>query len=264
LIAFTPGDDVISHASENCPDLFKVNQIIGGDVRETFGSAINHALKNVQNLPSIRKRRECLGRRRIIDSELDVYAFKSNEHVVVEFETNEENKIPTAHETLKDVLLISDRMAEAGTIFESLKVCAALLRTISGYDHVSVYRLDRGGPELLTEAGPSMSMRAFSDHMGGLHSIADVDGEDVRIMSKSALQTLDLSLSGLASPSPALREAVVSASASASCFARIEVSSFDWGRFVFLHRVPRIMSHRTRLALAHLQPVLSRRIRAVH
>lgn len=266
LLAFRTTDDCIALASENISNFLGhefSEGVLGMHVREVLGSSIFHALRNVVSLPSIRQRREYLGQHQLHARELDVWAYQCGGLVVAEFTLAHVDPMPGPYDILKDVALFRDRIQAAGSDVEIFRGIVTLLRTISGYDCVAACRYQGNGTSVLASAGDALSAEVTMEVNSRFHLVVDSMRRPVNIRRDVDTEAFDLSLSVLQYPSSATCEKMNAIGARASVMQGIQVGQHVWGYLVFLHRTARTANHRTRLVLAHLQPLLSARLNSL-
>lgn len=256
LIAFRPIDETVTHASANFEDVTGISDIIGRNIRDTFGSKIRHALKNVVTLPTIHRRREYLGSFESDGREFDLSAIKENGHLLVEFEARWNDEVPTAYDSLKDALLFSDKIADCTSTKDALQKCVSLLRTIGGYDYIGAIKTDGDRIEIVADEGHLQSPQDLLTALPAQFTIFDLNTEAVSFSGQDGEPDLRLDLCALKYPGADVREKLENAGTVAGYSVEILVRDQVWGRFVTLHRAPRHPSHRMRLAIAHLQPIL--------
>ena len=258
LLAFRTTDDKVALASANCAQFLGEagDNALGQSVRDVVGCDVFHALRNVSVLPSIRKRREYIGRYTFNDRPLDLSAIQSGDCIVIEAFDADPDPFPSAYDVLKDVLLIQDRIQTAKDENDVFCNIITLLRTISGYDCVAVCKYLENKSEIVAKSGNSIAAFETLEVSTQLHIVPSVDQEAVQVHSLSDVDKFDLGLSGLRWPPTPSLEKLRRVGAAACVTQGVQLDDRIWGYLTFLHRSPRVPNHRTRLALSHLQPLI--------
>lgn len=263
LLAFQSSDSKIALVSDNyrefLGDLAKEIPL-GRNVRDVVGAEVFHALRNVSVLPSIRKRREYIGRFKVAGNTLDLSVFQSGSCIVVEMTGIEPDPFPSAYDVLKDVLLIQDRVQSAETEDQIFLNTLTLLRTISGYDYVAACRYRENTSEIIANSGTSLSAFEILEVNSQMHIVPNLDQRAVEVHALSDVDKFDLSLSGLRWPPTPSLEKLRQIGAAACLTQGIKRQDRMWGYLTFMHRSPRLPNHRTRLTLSHLQPLISAKL----
>ncbi|MEO0923475.1 MAG: hypothetical protein AAFY09_12010 [Pseudomonadota bacterium] len=259
LLAYRATDSLVVLASDNW------HEFLGGPVRDLplgrymhdlVGTEIFHALRNASAIPSIKTRHEYIGRFRVADRELDCSTFQSGDCIVLEMTEVEPDPVPSAYDTLKDVLLFQDRIKAAANENAVFLNIVSLLRTISGYDYVAACRYRENHSDIVASSGHSLSAFETFEVNSQLHIVPNLDQKAIKVHALADVDQFDLSLSWLRWPPTPSLEKLRKIGASASMIQGIEQHDRIWGYFTFLHRTPRAPNHRTRLTLAHIQPLL--------
>ena len=202
LLAYRLSDDKVGLASANCDDFLggDLSEPLGRNMRDVVGSNVFHALRNVSILPSIRHRREFLGRFELGGRDLDLSVFQADDYIALEMSVADPDPFPSAYDILKDVLLIQDRIQSAQTENEVFCNIVTLLRTISGYDYVAACRYRENLSEIVASSGHSLEAFETLEVNTQLHIVPDIRQRPVYVQSLSDVDKLDLSLSGLRWP----------------------------------------------------------------
>ena len=259
LLAYRTGDSKVALASDNYQSFLGglADELpLGRRMYDIVGTDIFHALRNASALPSIKKRHEYIGRYPVGEKQLDCSAYQSGDCIVLEVTNIAPDPIPSAYDTLKDVLLFQDRIQEAKDESAVFFNIINLLRTISGYDYVAACRYREHTSDIVASAGNTLSAFETFEVSSQLHIVPSLDQQAVTVHALADVDQFDLSLSWLRWPPTPSLEKLRTIGASACLTQGIELHDRMWGYFTFLHRVPRVPNHRTRLALAHIQSLL--------
>ena len=258
LLAFRSGDSKVALASDNCRAFLggSVQEPLGRQMHDVVGPDIFHALRNASVLPSIKTRHEYIGRFQVTDKEIDCSAYQSGDFVVLEMTDIELDPVPKAYDMLKDVLLFQDRIHDAVNENAVFLNIVSLLRTISGYDYVAACRYRENKSDIVASSGHTLSAFETFEVNSQLHIVPSLDERAIKVHALADVDQIDLSLSWLRWPPTPSLEKLRKIGASACLTQGIEQHDRIWGYFTFLHRTPRVPNHRTRLTLAHIQPLL--------
>ena len=255
------GDWIVAHKSANVSDVLAIDEAVGiGDklddrfsraAMESFRSAAASLLveDQVERMFAI----DILGDGKLFDCALHT----SGEHIVLEFEPNEEGAIERGMSTFRPLIAQLDAQPDIRSVAD--KACT-LLRDLLGYDRVMMYRFrhDESG-EVVAEAKrddlesfldlryprtdiPQQARELFLRNR--FRIIADIDDEAVPIEPVRSLDgmPLDLSMSVLRAQSPIHVEYLRNMGVAASLSVSIVVDGKLWGLFALHHTEPRLPS----------------------
>ncbi|MDX1696488.1 MAG: HWE histidine kinase domain-containing protein [Ketobacteraceae bacterium] len=259
---------VIVRASENCGSFLgdSPDNLFGRNLKIIMGSETTHNIRgayhNFINTGSPGR----LLKQRIHDQELflDICVHGIDNSIIIEFEHHDTN---TRQDNVATVRMLLSYLQGKGSLQELMDTGTRLLKLISGYDRVMVYRfLEDGAGEVASEHKetfmasyrgmrfpasdiPPQARELYKVNL--LRLISDVDGPRHRIVSADDHQAppLDLRLSTTRSVSEVhlnyLRNMKVQSSLSVSILIEGEL----WGLFALHHRRPRVLAFSVRTAM---------------
>lgn len=286
LVAIDPETSRIAFASENTADIFGVTaqDLLGQDAREVLGREVMHGVRNAQAMPNFAKSLCGLGAFEIAGRRVEVHAFQSGAFQSGAFHVLEIEPVGDAEfghaEAFKELqfLLNQTRYApDAETLFaETLR----LLKYMTGYDRVMVYRFDAEfNGEILAEERPR-NMEAYAGlrfpHWDipaqaralmaklPLRFIEDIDQEPVPLRAHDAgAAPLDITLAASRGVSPVHMQYLRNMGVAATMTLSILVDDRLWGMISFHHRRPRVPSPRLREVLTSFIDMLAVKLKAL-
>ncbi|MDE2405932.1 MAG: GAF domain-containing protein [Sphingomonadales bacterium] len=266
LLSFSP-DWIVNHAAQNCAPVF------GRGARDLLGHSAASVLA-ADALHEIRSRAQMLGSpdavERLFGLDLtgdgrrfDVALHHSGRSWVIECEPAGSGR-QRDHVSL--VRPMVERMRSAGSVQALCDLAARMMRGLTGFDRVKVYRFEPdGGGEVVAESAaggidsfrglhfpasdiPAQARALYARNL--LRIISDIDDPTVPIVPAQGPDgnPLDLSMSGLRAVSPIhieyLRNMGVKASLSVSIMRRGKL----WGLIACHHYAPLVLAYPVRTA----------------
>ncbi|WP_300030637.1 HWE histidine kinase domain-containing protein [uncultured Roseobacter sp.] len=278
IVAADSDTSVITHASENSADVLGIRaaELLGTKLDSFVGKDIWHALQNALSRASIVSRPALLGDFSIGNHMATVRAFKVAGTVVLEFEKCQQT-VFSGPEGLQTLRMFMDNIESATdeTLLFSLTV--DLLRHITGYNRVMIYRFDHEfNGEVLAENRRS-NMQSFE----GLHFphwdipaqaralmeklplrvIEDAGQGHIPLRALSAdLEPLDLTLAATRGASPLHLEYLRNMGSQATMTLTVKVDGKLWGIISFHHEKPRAPVPALREVLISIAQVFSAKL----
>lgn len=278
LLAYDRKTSLVTHISENLPVLFQKtrNELLGAPARELLGQEIWHNLTNAAALPDFALRREYAGSMALSSGMHDIHAFASGGWVVAEIEPSPTAPL-MAPEVMSGVNQLVAMIAKTDDETSLLETTAQLLRTVSGYDRVMIYRFDSDyNGEVVAESRksrlePFLGLRFPHWDIPAqareimrklpLRFIIDADQESVPILTADAkAPPLDITLANLRGVSPVHMQYLRNMDTAATMTLSLLVDGRLWGIVSFHHTRPRIPNNHVRLVCLSFLPVLQTRL----
>ena len=278
LLAYSLGTEEIEYASENIEKYLSPKQggLLGFTACEGLGKEAYHALCNAAGQPGFETQRTSVGRFDFGSRELEVHAFSSGAHVVVDFEDAGQPWGSDA-DPFGDLRVLTREIQNSPNLDTLLKRATSLMRQISGYERVMIYKFDRQfNGEVCAE-----SKRKSAESFLGLRFphwdippqarammirnpvriICDVDQRPIPIRSMDErAKPLDISLSLLRGVSPVHMQYLRNIGAASTMTLSIVVEGSLWGIASFHHRKPRYPGVRIQRLLSAIQPIFEYKI----
>ena len=272
MVAFDLATGRIGHVSANSKDFVGLSpdEILGSDARSSFGATVWHGLSNAMGRFGTAEIRSHVGRFDLGGQTLDLTAFPSGSQVVVEFEpTGEAGRNDTDPFADLDFFVREIRSSpDIGTLLERM---TRMMRHVSGYDRVMVYKFDKHfNGEVVAE-----SKRPAVDSFLGLHFphtdipaqarammervplrlIHNTSHDPVTILSLDPVAPpLDISLGQLRGVSPLCCQFLRNMHVGSTMTLSVLVQERLWGTVAFHHSKPRTPPPRMRRLLTAVLP----------
>ena len=247
LLAYGSTTGTISHVSANAEDFLGTSPeaLIGQNMLNSFGPDLWHGLKNA----AIVGGRSPAGTFDLGSGPLDFHSFESDSQMVVEAEPWADDP----HSTIQNLSFLINRVQATDSVQALFQQSSELLRSVTGYDRVMIYRFDRDwNGEVVAEARPrsiepflglrfphwdippqARAMMLKSD----LRFICDVDQTPVPLITEKP--ALDISSAFLRGVSPVHMTYLRNIGAAASLTLSVIIEGKLWGTLSFHHRRPR-------------------------
>ncbi len=144
LIAFSPQSEEILFASENSEAVIgrAASTLLSASFAEEFGREIIHAVRNVAGNPYFTKQSLPLGAFEFNGRLLELHAFGNEANFIVEFEAERDVEFGTA-QALDAIGLMIETLKECKSQDELFDLTVGLLRHLTGYDRVMIYKFDQ-------------------------------------------------------------------------------------------------------------------------
>lgn len=276
LLVVDPAALRVLHAAGPAERLLGVEDWQGAPLSDLIGPDLVEQVGTVTpSRPGVRY----IGRHQAASVPLDVSAYSSGEHLIVEFEAGAAGSTSAA-DVFDRVEAAANGFDRAGTVQGLCDRAATAFRSLTGFDRVMIYRFgDDGAGRVVAEARDPALHSYLNHHFPGsdvpqqaralyvrnqVRVIPDVDYAPAPLRPAwSADAPLDMSDSGLRSVSPIhvqyLRNMGVAASASVS----IVQDGLLWGLVACHNMKPRLLPFAARAACRSLGGTLARRICAL-
>jgi len=257
----------INYASENCKEIIglEAHDLFGEEFRERFGAEISHAVVNASATEGFKEKSTPLGMQVVQGKTLEVSGFASGSTFVIQFEAPRDPELGGG-DTLNALTFLIQQIQACSHQDELLDLTTELLRHLTGYDRVMVYRFDTEfNGEVLAEA----RQRALESFIGlrfphwdipaqareimakiPLRLIQDIDQSPVPLLAANAdMPPLDTTYAECRGVSEVHMEYLRNMGIRASMTLTIKVDGDLWGIISFHHRRPRVPAPKTREVL---------------
>ena len=188
LVAFDRATGTISHVSVNTQEFLGLppDQILGTDARRQFESSVWHELTNAMGRFGSAGHASHVGRFMLEGQALDLTAFPSDNRFVVEFEPIGQ-ATGSDKDPLADLEFFVREFRSSPDISSLLERMTRLMRQVSGYDRVMVYKFDKDfNGEIVAE-----SKRPSVESFLGLHfPNTDIPAQARAMMKKIPLRLI--------------------------------------------------------------------------
>ncbi|WP_227269637.1 HWE histidine kinase domain-containing protein [Roseobacter weihaiensis] len=278
LVACTADLGAITHASENCEHLLGLNlgQLLGKDVEEVFGSKVCHQLRNAASRPEIKTKRVSLGVEQIGEAAFELNCFRSAEYLVLEIEPSLDDTFGGG-DALETMGFLLPKLQNCKTQESLFDVTVDLIRHVTGFDRVMIYRFDLDfNGEVITEKRRS-SMQSFlglrfpnwdiprqaRDIMKKipLRLISDVNQTPQRLMSAIPNPpALDITLAASRGVSEVHIEYLKNMGIQSTMTLNISVDDRLWGIISLHHRRPKVLAPKLRELLESFVPLFASKV----
>lgn len=263
LLAFSRDDShQLLQASENLAQWLELNpqQALGKPLTALFAAKVSTQIAGLIKLAS--QKNTATGWIDFEQSRLDAYAFKAGELVVLELsqpsESAQQTDITHLLIDLKDAL--GNCHPQANPNQASIEPCfdciADLVRCITGYDNVMIYRFDSNWEgEVIAQSRVDSSADFLGNHFPAsdvpeqarqlylqnwVRGVADIDDRPVSIVSSDSTP-LDMTHSSLRSLSPLHVEYLRNMNVTASMSISLLQNGRLWGLIVCHHQSPKTL-----------------------
>lgn len=281
LLAVDATSLVVTYASQNVDAFtgFKPEDILGKDVGTVLDRNIWHAVKNAiahgRNAPGT----TLAGDFEIGDIPVTVHAFESAGHIIVEFEFQRDEGF-SASEALRSLTFLMQSVEACKTEQALFDITVRLLRMLSGYDRVMVYKYDRDwNGEVLAEdlrrrMEPFLGLRfphwdipaqarAMMEKVP-VRFIFDVDQEPVPLLAhNSEMPPLDISLGHTRGVSEVHMQYLRNMGSMATMTLSLIVDGALWGIVSFHNQTPHIPPSGLREILVNFGQVFSTKLQVL-
>ncbi|MEL6523241.1 MAG: HWE histidine kinase domain-containing protein [Pseudomonadota bacterium] len=267
LIACHAQTGIINYATENCFEIFEGGPaaIFGLHLRDLLGNEIWHSLTNFSNNSDFDSKRDFIGVWSRQGKDYAIHSVQSGDYVSLEIEAAAEIPALTTDMLQQQTFLVNQIQActdQAG-LFD---LSARLLRHITGFDRVMIYRFDaEANGEVLEEARkpglesyngmrfPSWDIPAQARAIMAripMRMICDVDQQPVPILAANAdLPPLDIALAQLRGVSPVHLQYLRNMGSGATMTLSVVLDGQLWGIISFHHGKPKVVPGQIRQIL---------------
>ncbi|MEM9430062.1 MAG: HWE histidine kinase domain-containing protein [Pseudomonadota bacterium] len=277
LIGIDAQSERITHASDGS-DIYigaAPDDLLGREARAHFGDAAWHAFNNVRMSEDIGTSRQRVGCFDLGRGPMEIHASKSGDQFALEVEPGRSDH--SSDLVLRDFGHLISQLNEAETEEALFDVTVRLMRTVTGYDRVMIYRFDsHWNGEVVAEARkgsvePYLGLRfphwdipaQARDIMRRvpIRVIADVDHVPARLRADRADRApLDITLALMRGVSALHVEYLRNMETAATMTLSLVVSGQLWGMVSLHHKTPRVPTAHVRRLLGMFLPVLRLRL----
>ncbi len=269
LLAYSVDTQEVHYASDNSAAALKVpiEEVLGTRVGDLLGREIWHGLQNLIATRNADARRQVVGTWRAgeDDPSFIVGAWQSGDYVVVEFEEHSGEPLLSLQEMQMQSSL-TNQLQNAQDQNSMFALTTKLLRHLTGFDRVMIYRFDQDwNGEVIAESHsgavepflglnfPSFDIpsqaRAIMARLP-LRLISDIDQNTVPLSAlRTDLPPLDISLAETRGTSPVHIEYLRNMGSAATMTLSVVVDGMLWGIISFHHTTPRLVSPQIRMIL---------------
>ena len=258
---------LIDYASANCKPIIgkETLDLLGKEFHVVFGGNIAHALGNATAKTSSAQVSTPLGQHFFEEAAFELSAIVSKQYNIVQFETPQEAELGGG-DALNALTFLIRELQESEDEAGLLENTTELLRHLTGYDRVMVYRFDADfNGEVIAEARqrtlePYLGLRfphwdipsQARDIMAKipLRFISDVDAEPVPLMAaEPKLDPLDMTFVECRGVSKVHMQYLRNMGTQSTMTLSVMVDGALWGIISFHHRAPRVPAPKTREVL---------------
>jgi light-regulated signal transduction histidine kinase (bacteriophytochrome)/CheY-like chemotaxis protein len=281
IIAINPEDETMAYASENTEQVIGLSAVnlLGGNAGEILGHDVMHDIRNVLGLRDISEQSTILGTREINGQSCSVSGFLSQGYFILEIERFQKplfansDKLMTISALMKSVL-------KCDTQSELFQVTVSLIRTLSGYDRVMLYRFDKDfngevvAESLIGKMEPFQGLRFPSWDIPAqaraimakipLRIIQDVNQIAIPLLAQSdSLPPLDISLAKSRGVSPIHIEYLKNMGCQATMTLTLKVGEALWGVMSFHSTKPHVPDASLREVVTHFAQIFSSKLESI-
>lgn len=259
----------VTYCSVNAPEFFgsSPHDILGSSFLSATNQDLEHDLRNMVGLSSVRTQRQRLGFYDLKMGRFEIYLYVNQDEIaVVEFEQANAAQFIDGQSAIDRMRGLLAAVVGSETIEEMLENSVAGLRSLTGYDRVMAYRYaPNGDGEVVAE-----SREPHVDSFLGLHYPAwDVPKQARALQIKNPLRMLtnisqvpipilaheggakplDMAMAHLRGISPIHVEYLTNMGVGATLSLGLVVDGKLWGMFAFHHLSPKVVSSDVRIAV---------------
>lgn len=281
LLAIDTTTDRFAYASENCAEIFgkTAAELLGQEPSEVLGRDIVHGLNNATAASGFGEKLVSVGHFFLGGFPVEIGLFKSQDMHVLQIEPAEDTGLGGT-DALKTLTFLMEQIQTCTDQESLLKLTVELLRHISGYDRVLIYKFDTDhNGEVLSE----VRARGMDSFLGlrfphwdipaqvreimvkvPLRMIQDVDQTPVPLIGADAsLPPLDISLAACRGVSVIHLQYLRNMGSKATLTLSVVVDGSLWGIISFHHRRPRVPPPGIRALLTGFLGVFSVKLQAL-
>lgn len=282
LIGFEPESGIVRYVSENCDALIdrKAKALLGQNLRDALGSDVWHQLRNAASRSDFARRRTTLGSFDLVEgTPFELSAFKSGDYHVLEIEHSAKVDIGGS-DALTSIGFLVSQAQSCTTAQELYDLSAELMRHVSGFDRVLVYKFDHDfngevvAEERRASIEPFLGLRFPSWDIPAqareimkktpLRLIANVDQQSPRLLAAAPdLAPLDITLANCRGVSPVHMEFLKNMGSKATMTLNIVINDELWGMISFHHLVPKALPPRQRELLECFVPIFAAKLQSL-
>ncbi len=264
LLAFHISTRVIEYVSDNTKRYFGVAppKILGADAEVFLGKDAWHALNNVSDIHDFSSRRYPVGRTNLFGTEFELFAFASNEHIVVELEPLATGS-PSSTNSMEEINTLLGSIRQGSSEIELLDSVVDTLRSFTGFDRVLAFRFDQEfNGEIIAESKKShcesfLGLRFPSWDIPSqardimkqvpVRFIANADDTQCSILANTRVDTpvdtpIDITYAHFRGVSPVHIEYLNNLGVKSTMSLAIVIDNELWGMLSFHHLRPRLPS----------------------
>ena len=278
LVAIDPTTQKVAYASDNVEDYLglPVSTLLGADIKPVVGAELWHGIKNALARPGARDQVCFVGAYRVAGDTRAVTCHVSGDYAVLEFEPVELDGF--AHrDGVKTLRLFMDSIEKAETEDALFRQTCSLLRHVTGYHRVMMYRFDAEFNGEIVAEDRRRDMESF-EGLRFLHwdipaqarammlrlplrFIHDTEAENPSLLKRSAeLPALDISLAAFRGVSSVHMAYLRNMGVRATMTLTIRQGDKLWGMITLHHQSPRVPDAALREVLVNVAPLLSMKL----
>ena len=281
LIGVDAGSEKIVYASENCPDFTGVSaeKLLGINVRELLGRDIVHSINNAAARGNFSVGLTEIGQYGLGGNDVEIAAFSSGHYIVIQIEHAKDPGLGGGDA----IGVLSQLMEQIQTSRDHTKLfdlTTRMLRHLSGYDRVMIYKFDpQYNGEVVAEArSPSMESfvglrfpqwdipaqaRAIMAKLR-LRFIEDVDQTPVPLIAEDkSLPPLDITYASCRGVSAVHMQYLRNMGVKSTLTLSIVFEDKLWGIISFHHRRPRVSAPKLRDVLTAFGGLFATKLEAM-
>jgi light-regulated signal transduction histidine kinase (bacteriophytochrome) len=275
LIAVNTASEIVAYASENASEVLHrpVASILGERVRDVLDREIWHAVNNTVSAARTTGLPLSVGRFPFSGSEHDISVFLTQDHIVLEIEKAQDLEFDD-HSGLKTLTYMTRQIQEFSVKDELFDLTTNMLRHITGYTRVMIYRFDHEyNGEIISESrSPSSETflglrfphwdipkqaRAIMCKIP-LRFIQDVNQDHVSLLAANPdLPPLDITLANSRGVSAVHMEYLRNMKVGSTMTLTLKLGGELWGIISFHHPKPRVPALKLREILINFAELMS-------
>ncbi|WP_299500558.1 HWE histidine kinase domain-containing protein [uncultured Roseobacter sp.] len=281
LLASNAKTNIVTYASANC-DAFldmSADEVLGKNLVDILGSETIHQLRNLASRSGFSKQRMTMGTFEVAGALVEISAFQSQDFFVFEIE-------PASDETfggtdaLKSMSFLMAQMQSCETQSELFNLTVELMRHMTGFDRVMIYKFDQEfNGEVIAETcrssmQPFLGLRFPSWDIPSqaraimkqipLRLIEDTDQIAPPLLAASAeCPPLDITLAACRGVSSVHMEYLRNLGSKATMTLNITVEGQLWGIISLHHRASKVVAPKLREVLENFVPVFSSKLLSI-
>lgn len=281
LVAIDPKTRRIEYVSENVENILglKAVDLLGSDLREKLGKHIWHDIKNAMALGGLDETPVSLGQQTINNGTFDARVFANANHVMLEAEPVADAEF-SGQENIAAFSSLLLRVQSCEDLDALFDLSVDLLRHLTGYDRVALYRFDSNwNGKVIAEA----KLRSLPTWMGvwfpshdipeqarelmrrlSYRFIPDIDLDPVPILAlPETSEALDISLAVSRGVSPIHMQYLRNMGVKATMTLSIVFEGKLWGAVTLHHGEARVPSSALRDVLTNWLPLFCTKVQAL-
>ena len=226
---------------------------------DALGPDITHTIRNAITQVKLTAGNVRLGIFDVAGQMSEVWLCQKCDQLIIDvYAANEKESSPDPFDILHDMQLLNHLLGDTDDA-EALHDCARVVRTLSGFNNVTVCWLNDGKMDVAAQVGPSLSRPLKWPISNVIHIIQYLSSQTVEVIKLPNGPTPEVASSGLAAPKRTVLESLITAGICACTTVGFGASEKPVGLFALLHSAPHNPNRRTVLVLEHLRHLLTQR-----